>query len=108
MSCTCTSKVDHWLEFSARRLCGQAGLTEALVELDKALSLRTFLVGHVITLADISVWAALKGEYIYIFTQDFSLSQSKKHYLSYIRKHAFNYWITYQKTIFYQNVFLYF
>lgn len=56
-------QVDHWLEFSARRLCGQAGLTVALAELDKALSLRTFLVGHALTLADISVWATLKGAF---------------------------------------------
>ncbi|XP_055363257.1 bifunctional glutamate/proline--tRNA ligase isoform X4 [Betta splendens] len=55
------TEVDHWLEFSARRLCGQAGLTVALGELDKALSLRTFLVGHSLTLADLSIWAALKG-----------------------------------------------
>ncbi|CAJ1048504.1 bifunctional glutamate/proline--tRNA ligase isoform X1 [Xyrichtys novacula] len=55
------TEVDHWLEFSARRLCGQPGLAAALAELDKALSLRTFLVGHTVTLADLSVWAALKG-----------------------------------------------
>ncbi|XP_042340094.1 bifunctional glutamate/proline--tRNA ligase isoform X2 [Plectropomus leopardus] len=55
------TEVDHWLEFSARRLCGQPGLTVALGELDKALSLRTFLVGRALTLADLSVWAALKG-----------------------------------------------
>ncbi|XP_070760876.1 bifunctional glutamate/proline--tRNA ligase isoform X1 [Enoplosus armatus] len=55
------TEVDHWLEFSARRLCGQPALTAALGELDKALSLRTFLVGHALTLADISVWASLKG-----------------------------------------------
>lgn len=54
-------QVDHWLEFSARRLRDQAGVSEALAELDKALSLRTFLVGHALTLADISVWASLKG-----------------------------------------------
>lgn len=36
-------------------------MTEALADLDKALSLRTFLVGHAVTLADLSVWAALKG-----------------------------------------------
>lgn len=59
-------QVDHWLEFSARRLCGQPGLTVALGELDKALSLRTFLVGHAITLADLSVWAALKGLDLYL------------------------------------------
>uniref|UniRef100_A0A8C6VY94 Bifunctional glutamate/proline--tRNA ligase n=1 Tax=Nothobranchius furzeri TaxID=105023 RepID=A0A8C6VY94_NOTFU len=55
------TEVDHWLEFSARRLCDQPSLTAVLGELDKALSLRTFLVGHAITLADLSVWAALKG-----------------------------------------------
>ncbi|KAM9817196.1 bifunctional glutamate/proline--tRNA ligase [Neosynchiropus ocellatus] len=55
------TEVDHWLEFSARRLCGQPDLTTALAELDKALSLRTFLVGNSVTLADLSVWAALKG-----------------------------------------------
>uniref|UniRef100_A0AAX7UHW4 WHEP-TRS domain-containing protein n=1 Tax=Astatotilapia calliptera TaxID=8154 RepID=A0AAX7UHW4_ASTCA len=55
------TEVDHWLEFSARSLCNQPDLTVALAELDKALSLRTFLVGHALTLADLSVWAALKG-----------------------------------------------
>lgn len=56
-------QVDHWLEFSARRLCGRPDLTVALGELDKALSLRTFLVGHALTLADLSIWAALKGQF---------------------------------------------
>lgn len=36
---------------------------EALGELDLALSLRTYLVGHAVTLADLCVWAALKGVY---------------------------------------------
>lgn len=56
------TEVDHWLEFSARSLCNQPDLTVALAELDKALSLRTFLVGHALTLADLSVWAALKDD----------------------------------------------
>uniref|UniRef100_H3D2X2 glutamate--tRNA ligase n=1 Tax=Tetraodon nigroviridis TaxID=99883 RepID=H3D2X2_TETNG len=56
------TEVDHWLEFSAQRLRGQPGVAGALAELDKALSLRTFLVGHALTLADISVWASLKGQ----------------------------------------------
>ncbi|XP_035290073.1 bifunctional glutamate/proline--tRNA ligase isoform X3 [Anguilla anguilla] len=55
------TEVDHWLEFSARRICGQSNLTSALEDLDKALSLRTFLVGHSLTLADLCVWAVLKG-----------------------------------------------
>ncbi|KAL0170439.1 hypothetical protein M9458_035035, partial [Cirrhinus mrigala] len=52
--------VDHWLEFSARRLCGQSNLSSALGDLDNALALRTFLVGHSLTLADLCIWAALK------------------------------------------------
>lgn len=60
----CYLQVDHWLEFSAQRVCGQPSLAGALAELDKALSLRTFLVGHAVTLADLSVWAALKGFYL--------------------------------------------
>ncbi|XP_061876691.1 bifunctional glutamate/proline--tRNA ligase isoform X5 [Entelurus aequoreus] len=55
------TEVDHWLEFSARRLHAQPDLVAALGELNKALSLRTFLVGHTLTLADLSVWAALQG-----------------------------------------------
>uniref|UniRef100_A0A7N8XEZ5 Bifunctional glutamate/proline--tRNA ligase n=1 Tax=Mastacembelus armatus TaxID=205130 RepID=A0A7N8XEZ5_9TELE len=55
------TEVDHWLEFSAQRLCCQPDLAVALGELDKVLSLRTYLVGHAITLADLSVWAALKS-----------------------------------------------
>uniref|UniRef100_A0A8B9HYL2 Bifunctional glutamate/proline--tRNA ligase n=1 Tax=Astyanax mexicanus TaxID=7994 RepID=A0A8B9HYL2_ASTMX len=55
------TEVDHWLEFSARRLSGQTSLAPAFGELDAALALRTFLVGHGLTLADLCVWAALKG-----------------------------------------------
>jgi bifunctional glutamyl/prolyl-tRNA synthetase len=50
------------MEFSTRRVCGQSGLATALGELDMALALRTFLVGHSLTLADLCVWAALKGQ----------------------------------------------
>uniref|UniRef100_A0A9J7ZFV2 Bifunctional glutamate/proline--tRNA ligase n=1 Tax=Cyprinus carpio carpio TaxID=630221 RepID=A0A9J7ZFV2_CYPCA len=56
------TEVDHWLEFSARRLCAQSDLSSALGDLDKALALRTFLVGRSVTLADLCVWAALKGQ----------------------------------------------
>ncbi|XP_069055266.1 bifunctional glutamate/proline--tRNA ligase isoform X2 [Lepisosteus oculatus] len=55
------TEVDHWLEFSARRLLAQASLGPALAELNGALALRTFLVGHSLTLADLCVWAALTG-----------------------------------------------
>lgn len=57
-------QVDHWLEFSACRLCGRSDLSLALLEVDKTLALRTFLVGRSVTLADLSVWSALKGKAI--------------------------------------------
>ncbi|KAJ3593857.1 hypothetical protein NHX12_006191 [Muraenolepis orangiensis] len=62
----CDLQVDHWLEFSSRRLCAQKGLALALGDLEKALSLRTFLVGHALTLADLCVWAALKEKHLRI------------------------------------------
>ncbi|XP_058881572.1 bifunctional glutamate/proline--tRNA ligase-like isoform X1 [Acipenser ruthenus] len=55
------TEVDHWLEFSAKRLSVPAQLDSAVQELDSALSLRTFLVGNSLTLADLCAWAALKG-----------------------------------------------
>uniref|UniRef100_A0A8C4X2Z4 Bifunctional glutamate/proline--tRNA ligase n=1 Tax=Erpetoichthys calabaricus TaxID=27687 RepID=A0A8C4X2Z4_ERPCA len=52
------AEIDHWLEFSSRHLSGQLG--SALQELNSALSLRTFLVGNSISLADFCVWSSLK------------------------------------------------
>ncbi|XP_078413219.1 bifunctional glutamate/proline--tRNA ligase isoform X2 [Cetorhinus maximus] len=54
------TEVDHWLEFSSTGLASSALFPTAIQELDCALSLRTFLVGHELTLADLCVWAALK------------------------------------------------
>ncbi|XP_028822206.1 bifunctional glutamate/proline--tRNA ligase-like [Denticeps clupeoides] len=53
------TEVDHWLEFSACHLCGALG--SSLGDLNNALALRTFLVGHTVTLADFCVWGALKA-----------------------------------------------
>ncbi|XP_041107038.1 bifunctional glutamate/proline--tRNA ligase-like isoform X7 [Polyodon spathula] len=55
------TEVDHWLEFSVKRLSVPAQLDSAVRELDSALSLRTFLVGNSLTLADLCAWASLKG-----------------------------------------------
>uniref|UniRef100_H3AUQ1 Bifunctional glutamate/proline--tRNA ligase n=1 Tax=Latimeria chalumnae TaxID=7897 RepID=H3AUQ1_LATCH len=52
--------IDHWLEFSATRLSSSTQFSEAIQELDRALSLRTYLVGNSLTLADLCVWAVLK------------------------------------------------
>ncbi|XP_078085886.1 bifunctional glutamate/proline--tRNA ligase [Mustelus asterias] len=67
------TEVDHWLEFSSTGLASSARFPAAIQELDCALSLRTFLVGHELTLADLCVWAALKGSHLW----EKQLSQNK-------------------------------
>uniref|UniRef100_H0V178 Glutamyl-prolyl-tRNA synthetase 1 n=1 Tax=Cavia porcellus TaxID=10141 RepID=H0V178_CAVPO len=55
------AEIDHWLEFSATKLSSCDLFTSAIDELNHCLSLRTFLVGNSLTLADFCVWATLKG-----------------------------------------------
>ncbi|XP_078505925.1 bifunctional glutamate/proline--tRNA ligase isoform X4 [Lissotriton helveticus] len=55
------TEVDHWLEFSATRLQSASTFQAALQDLNHCLSLRTYLVGHFLSLADLCVWATLKG-----------------------------------------------
>lgn len=55
------TEIDHWLEFSATKLSSCDVLTSAISELNHCLSLRTYLVGNSLTLADLCVWATLKG-----------------------------------------------
>ncbi|KAM5238586.1 bifunctional glutamate/proline--tRNA ligase isoform 2-T2 [Ctenodactylus gundi] len=55
------TEIDHWLEFSATKLSSCDLFPSAVNELNHSLSLRTFLVGNSVTLADFCVWATLKG-----------------------------------------------
>lgn len=55
------TEIDHWLEFSATKLSSCDMVTSAIKELNHCLSLRTYLVGNSLTLADLCVWATLKG-----------------------------------------------
>ncbi|XP_040841630.1 bifunctional glutamate/proline--tRNA ligase isoform X1 [Ochotona curzoniae] len=55
------TEVDHWLEFSATKLSSCDKFTSAVNELNHCLSLRTYLVGNSLSLADLCVWATLKG-----------------------------------------------
>uniref|UniRef100_A0A4W4HFL0 Glutamyl-tRNA synthetase n=1 Tax=Electrophorus electricus TaxID=8005 RepID=A0A4W4HFL0_ELEEL len=75
------TEVDHWLEFSARRLGGESGQVLALQQLDVALGLRTFLVGHSLTLADLCVWAALQGE-----TRSWQVAQAQPGSFPHVRR----------------------
>uniref|UniRef100_H2Z6K1 Uncharacterized protein n=1 Tax=Ciona savignyi TaxID=51511 RepID=H2Z6K1_CIOSA len=59
------TEVDHWVGYAAsgalqRQNDGE--FVDALKSLDSALSLRTFLVGNNVSLADIVVWAVLRGK----------------------------------------------
>lgn len=55
------AEIDHWLEFSATKLSSCNLFTSAVNELNHCLSLRTYLVGNSLSLADLCVWATLKG-----------------------------------------------
>ncbi|XP_039913329.1 bifunctional glutamate/proline--tRNA ligase isoform X3 [Hirundo rustica] len=54
------TEVDHWLEFSATKLSTASQFPSAIQELNHCLSLRTYLVGNSLSLADLCVWAVLK------------------------------------------------
>ncbi|KFW12073.1 Bifunctional glutamate/proline--tRNA ligase, partial [Eurypyga helias] len=54
------TEIDHWLEFSATKLSTTSQFLSAVQELNHCLSLRTYLVGNSLSLADLCVWAVLK------------------------------------------------
>ncbi|KFP22597.1 Bifunctional glutamate/proline--tRNA ligase, partial [Egretta garzetta] len=54
------TEIDHWLEFSATKLSTASQFLSAVQELSHCLSLRTYLVGNSLSLADLCVWAVLK------------------------------------------------
>ena len=59
--------VDYWLDFAADNLSADPPLLDfkrvsaAVAQLNAHLKMRSFLIGHSVTLADLSVWGALKG-----------------------------------------------
>uniref|UniRef100_A0A8B9PQL2 Bifunctional glutamate/proline--tRNA ligase n=1 Tax=Apteryx owenii TaxID=8824 RepID=A0A8B9PQL2_APTOW len=59
------TEIDHWLEFSASKLSTPSLFLSAVQELNHCLSLRTYLVGNSLSLADLCVWAVLKGNNIW-------------------------------------------
>ncbi|XP_064914583.1 bifunctional glutamate/proline--tRNA ligase isoform X13 [Columba livia] len=59
------TEIDHWLEFSATKLSTTSQFLSAVQELNHCLSLRTYLVGNSLSLADLCVWAVLKDNNIW-------------------------------------------
>ncbi|KFM05882.1 Bifunctional glutamate/proline--tRNA ligase, partial [Aptenodytes forsteri] len=59
------TEIDHWLEFSATKLSTASQFLSAVQELNHCLSLRTYLVGNSLSLADLCVWAVLKDNNIW-------------------------------------------
>ncbi|XP_053164883.1 bifunctional glutamate/proline--tRNA ligase isoform X4 [Hemicordylus capensis] len=55
------TEIDHWLEFGTTKLSTSACFASAVQELNHSLSLRTYLVGNSLSLADFIIWATLKG-----------------------------------------------
>ncbi len=62
--CGCSfMQVDEWLAFSPSLAAGP-GLADAAAAVNDYLALRTYLVGHRLTLADVAVWGQLTGDTI--------------------------------------------
>ncbi|XP_009898375.2 bifunctional glutamate/proline--tRNA ligase [Dryobates pubescens] len=59
------TEIDHWLEFSATKLSTASQFLSAVQELNHCLSLRTYLVGNSLSLADLCVWAVLKDSNVW-------------------------------------------
>ncbi|XP_054248728.1 bifunctional glutamate/proline--tRNA ligase [Indicator indicator] len=59
------TEIDHWLEFSATKLSTAGQFLSAVQELNHCLSLRTYLVGNSLSLADLCVWAVLKDNNVW-------------------------------------------
>ncbi|XP_032538065.1 bifunctional glutamate/proline--tRNA ligase isoform X4 [Chiroxiphia lanceolata] len=59
------TEIDHWLEFSATKLSAATQFLSAVQELNHCLSLRTYLVGNSLSLADLCVWAVLKDNNVW-------------------------------------------
>ncbi|XP_063299887.1 bifunctional glutamate/proline--tRNA ligase isoform X2 [Pelobates fuscus] len=55
------TEINHWIEFSRTRLQEKSSFLAGLRDLNHSLSLRTYLVGDTLTLADISVFSALEA-----------------------------------------------
>lgn len=55
-------EIDHWVSYANSNLALSGGLKSALARLNDVLSLRTFLVGETVSLADFMVWGALRSE----------------------------------------------
>ncbi|XP_041417966.1 uncharacterized protein LOC100158287 isoform X4 [Xenopus laevis] len=55
------TEVSHWMEFSQTRLMQKPEFCAGLQELNHCLSLRTYLVGNTLTLADICIFSALEA-----------------------------------------------
>ncbi|XP_061481150.1 bifunctional glutamate/proline--tRNA ligase isoform X3 [Rhineura floridana] len=55
------TEIDHWMEFSTTKLSAPTSFALAVQELNNSLSLRTYLVGNSLSLADFTVWATLKA-----------------------------------------------
>ena len=56
------AQVDQWLDFSDAIVSG-AGLEAVCGVVDQFLSLRTYLVGYQLSIADLQVWGQLQGRH---------------------------------------------
>ena len=60
MKAVCVLQVSSWLEY-ATYIVGGGALEPACRTLNEALSMRTFLAGYSLSVADMAIWGQLQG-----------------------------------------------
>ena len=60
MKAVCVLQVSSWLEY-ATYIVGGGALEPACRTLNEALSMRTFLAGYTLSVADMAIWGQLQG-----------------------------------------------
>lgn len=61
LQCVC-AQIDYWLDYVCATVVAGANFEAACNGINDYLALRTYIVGHDLTVADIALWGQLQGE----------------------------------------------
>lgn len=87
------SAIHTWIEFISTQVTPAvsfANFTRVLDHVDDTLAFRTFLVGHQISIADLSIWGSLKGLYsiFFVHTRILILIQEVQSYKEFSKRNS--------------------
>lgn len=55
-------QIDYWLEYACNNVVAGANFEAVCNGINDYLALRTFVIGHNLTVADLALWGQLQGE----------------------------------------------